>query len=310
LHSESTNTKMIKRKFSSYGPVNAKYEYCAPREELIQTAVNQLVGENSEQGGHYFTVWAPRQTGKTWVMWQTMYRINTLDNYTVICISVGILKDIEDRQQIFESFKRLLESELNREFPKFLKWDDLKSILSKEGPYSRSLSNMEDNRIKAVDLAAIAYGDPAKFVWSFGDGTYDSTTLYPSHEYAAFGTYNVCLSVSDPVSGEWDKFCNEITLKDTSFIAVPNYFANETDIEIAPNPFHNKTNIIITLQQPAKISVEVLDVMGNVIKILPAAELQEGTQVIPIENTLLKPGYYIVKIGINGEWYYRRVVGI
>ena len=56
------------RKFFSYGPVNCKVHFCVPRKEFIERAVIQLVGEEYEEGGHYFTVWAPRQTGKTWLM--------------------------------------------------------------------------------------------------------------------------------------------------------------------------------------------------------------------------------------------------
>ena len=56
------------RRFSSYGPVNPKLHYYAPRKELIEKAYTTLVGENPEEGGHYITVWAPRQYGKTWIM--------------------------------------------------------------------------------------------------------------------------------------------------------------------------------------------------------------------------------------------------
>jgi hypothetical protein len=50
-----------RRHFSSYGPVNTKTEYFVTRTELINRAILQLIGENSDEGGHYFTVWAPRQ---------------------------------------------------------------------------------------------------------------------------------------------------------------------------------------------------------------------------------------------------------
>ena len=56
------------RKFSSYGPVSTKLHYYAPRQALIDAAMGQLIGQDPDQGGHYITVWAPRQTGKTWVM--------------------------------------------------------------------------------------------------------------------------------------------------------------------------------------------------------------------------------------------------
>ncbi|MCP4108379.1 MAG: hypothetical protein GY749_23015, partial [Desulfobacteraceae bacterium] len=63
------------RKFSSYGPIDKDIHFYVPREERIKNAYMQLTGENPEKGGHYITVWAPRQTGKTWVMQQVVKRI-------------------------------------------------------------------------------------------------------------------------------------------------------------------------------------------------------------------------------------------
>ena len=63
------------RKFSSYGPVNTRLHYYAPREDLIETALTGLVGEDPDSGGHYIPVWGPRQTGKTRVMHQVLFRL-------------------------------------------------------------------------------------------------------------------------------------------------------------------------------------------------------------------------------------------
>jgi len=58
------------RRFCSYGPLDKDIHYYAPRENLIENAFTQLMGENPQKGGHYITTWAPRQCGKTWVMQQ------------------------------------------------------------------------------------------------------------------------------------------------------------------------------------------------------------------------------------------------
>ncbi|OQX01915.1 MAG: hypothetical protein BWK80_59005 [Desulfobacteraceae bacterium IS3] len=62
------------RRFHSYGPVDCSEHFCIPRKELIQNCTEQLAG-NPEKCGHYFTVWAPRQTGKTWLMLQVKKEI-------------------------------------------------------------------------------------------------------------------------------------------------------------------------------------------------------------------------------------------
>lgn len=62
------------RRFHSYGPVDRELHFCVPRTDLVDQCLNQLIG-HPEKGGHYFTIWAPRQTGKTWLMQQVSDRI-------------------------------------------------------------------------------------------------------------------------------------------------------------------------------------------------------------------------------------------
>ncbi len=64
------------RKFHSYGPVNCRHHFCVPRTELVQRCVEQLVG-TPDEGGHFFTIWSPRQCGKTWLMRQAAKHIET-----------------------------------------------------------------------------------------------------------------------------------------------------------------------------------------------------------------------------------------
>jgi len=49
------------RNFSSYGPLSIDRNFYAPREALIERGLTRLVGEISTDGGHYITIWAPRQ---------------------------------------------------------------------------------------------------------------------------------------------------------------------------------------------------------------------------------------------------------
>ena len=50
--------------------IDTEENYYAPRKELIEKTYTQLTGYDPHKGGHYFTVWAPRQTGKTGIMQQ------------------------------------------------------------------------------------------------------------------------------------------------------------------------------------------------------------------------------------------------
>jgi predicted AAA+ superfamily ATPase len=52
-----------------------------------------LLGENPSEGGHYITVWAPRQAGKTWVMQQILFKLKKDTQFDVLKINLQSLKD-------------------------------------------------------------------------------------------------------------------------------------------------------------------------------------------------------------------------
>jgi len=100
------------RKFSSYGPISTSLHYYAPRQALIERAVADLVGEDPTQGGHYITVWAPRQRGKTWIIQQALQRLRHDPQYAafdVVYLGLEHLKLEQDAAGIAQS----LASELS-----------------------------------------------------------------------------------------------------------------------------------------------------------------------------------------------------
>ena len=118
------------RKFSSYGPVDRDIHYHAPREELIENAYIQLVGEHPEKGGHYITVWAPRQAGKTWIMQQTLRKIREQGDFEFGIISMQSARKIGSEERILELFVRRLREWFERELPDIRTWDMLRSVFS------------------------------------------------------------------------------------------------------------------------------------------------------------------------------------
>ena len=102
------------RKFSSYGPVDIDMNYYVPRVELVKTAYNNLVGENPQKGGHYFTVWAPRQTGKTWVMQQILMQLKKDPRFHTLKINLEILKEKTDIGYIIDTIAFYIGQGLNK----------------------------------------------------------------------------------------------------------------------------------------------------------------------------------------------------
>ena len=118
------------RKFSSYGPVDKDLHYYAPRTALVEYAQNQLLGDDPTKGGHYITVWAPRQAGKSWVMREVIRQVKAEDEFEIGVINIQSAKTIEDDQYLLEVFVDKLQNVFNRDFPKIQRWAEILSLFT------------------------------------------------------------------------------------------------------------------------------------------------------------------------------------
>ena len=62
------------RRFHSYGPVDKDIHFAVPLTDLVTDCLNHIIGA-PDKCGHYFTIYAPRQTGKIWLMREVKQRI-------------------------------------------------------------------------------------------------------------------------------------------------------------------------------------------------------------------------------------------
>lgn len=105
------------RTFSSYGPVNPKLHYYAPRKELLDFGYGQLVGNSYEEGGHYITVWGSRQTGKSWALREILFRLKKDEKFHVLKINLENLKQTKDVSIILQNISESIGSGLNKTVP-------------------------------------------------------------------------------------------------------------------------------------------------------------------------------------------------
>jgi len=122
------------RRFHSYGPVDCEEHFCVPRQELIARCTEQLIGRPGK-GGHYFTIWAPRQTGKTWLMRQVKQEIEARygDQFIIGTMSVqGLIMEDDDPDEVFFRYTTKLFRESFRMKPaqaqNWGEWTDFFSI--------------------------------------------------------------------------------------------------------------------------------------------------------------------------------------
>lgn len=120
------------RRFSSYGQINPKLHYYAPRTGLIEQAYTQLLGEHPEEGGHYITVWAPRQTGKSTVLLEAAQKLRQHEEHDVVLITMESAKYEEDPQVVLRMFVRELQFKMNYPLPNISSWEDFPLIFHRE----------------------------------------------------------------------------------------------------------------------------------------------------------------------------------
>ncbi|MCP4696488.1 MAG: AAA family ATPase [Gammaproteobacteria bacterium] len=120
------------RSFSSYGAVNAKLHYHAPRSSLIELVYSRLTGKDSDEGGHYITVWGSRQTGKTWVMQQVLFRLQQDERFDVATIVLQSMGAEQDVRAVTGYIATNLARALNKPMPRPDTLEAFEALFSRE----------------------------------------------------------------------------------------------------------------------------------------------------------------------------------
>ena len=155
------------RHFHSYGPVINKLHFCVARNDLIKQCAKQLLGDPQE-GGHYFTIWAPRQNGKTWLIQEVKKQLDvyqTTDFITGVMSMQGVILKDEEPADAFLSHAPLLMWEtfgLKIETPS--DWGAFRQIFSsKDGLFNQPvilfIDEFDSLPAKVIDLLVTLFRD-------------------------------------------------------------------------------------------------------------------------------------------------------
>jgi hypothetical protein len=120
------------RRFSSYGPIDRELHYYVPRQELIDKAAQQLKGYNPNKGGHYITVWAPRQTGKTWIMQEVVFSLRQENQFDVVILPLQHLSNVTDVNRVAQVLGRELMEKLSLEKLTINTLEDFRLLFKRE----------------------------------------------------------------------------------------------------------------------------------------------------------------------------------
>jgi hypothetical protein len=103
------------REFSSYGPIDTDLHYSVPRTALIEQTLAHLKGKVPNKGGHYITIWGPRQTGKTWIMQEVFFKLQKDSQFEVVILSVQFLDSVTEVNQVAQLIAQELTEKLHLE---------------------------------------------------------------------------------------------------------------------------------------------------------------------------------------------------
>jgi hypothetical protein len=97
--------------------------------------MDQMIGQPNK-GGHYFTLWAPRQTGKTWLMREVTQLIEHAypDQFIIGMMSMQgvIMQESEPPDAFLKRIPRLMRQNLSVDVPQPDSWEGLPWLFSKD----------------------------------------------------------------------------------------------------------------------------------------------------------------------------------
>ena len=125
------------RHFSSYGPVNEHDHFSVPRQKLVSRCASQLVAPGEQDGGHFFTIWAPRQTGKTWLIRQARAQIQLEYPHEFIVAEMSMQGVVLEKncvaEEFLDSIPLLFSETFHIELPSSpSSWNEWKVLFSKK----------------------------------------------------------------------------------------------------------------------------------------------------------------------------------
>ncbi len=99
--------------------------YYAPRQALIDSARQHLLGDDPAKGGHYITVWAPRQSGKSWIIIEAYRMLRRDSRFDTVILPLQTLNIETDINRVAHILARDVAKILKLEPPTVDGLDDL-----------------------------------------------------------------------------------------------------------------------------------------------------------------------------------------
>lgn len=146
-----------------------------------------------------------------------------------------------------------------------------------------------------TDFIGATAGNPKRNSWDFDDGEVDTTTTSPTHVYTETGTYNVCYTVTDPVTHQEDVYCEDVVIEATGIEDFENQTAN-IKLNVYPNPCNDFTFVSYQISKTSDVEIGIFDVAGNKIATKQTNRQSKGAYRIKWFVGGLSSGVYVIKL--------------
>jgi len=128
------------------------------------------------------------------------------------------------------------------------------------------------------------------YSWNYGDGGTGNIAL-GAHTYAASGTYNVCLTMTNQL-GCTGTFCMPVTV---TIVGIQEQTAENFNLNIFPNPANGSVNLSFNLIKPSEVSIELYDILGS--KYYTESQSKNsGINTTSIDLSNYNTGVYFIKL--------------
>ena len=156
-----------------------------------------------------------------------------------------------------------------------------------------------------------------EYLWNFGDGE-TAMGRTPSHRYANYGKYNICLYINDDALGCNSSYCEEVGLDSNGYLLKNKGFLlrvldgsfigleEESDVTESLNIYPNPTRNSIQIESSVFINsmnYEILDING---KIREKGTVDESNKAIGLSN--IQPGMYFIRLWNSKQFFVKRII--
>ncbi len=169
---------------------------------------------------------------------------------------------------------------------------------------------IDSTQANTVYLIENSVGNNLTYFWDFDDGN-TSNQQIPTHTYNSFGTFNICLTVSDSIGSCVDIFCMLVQLDSInktflgySVIVVPDPFGiysglnneenNNIETNIYPNPASSKIYVELS-RWGTSATITMFNVVGQVLS-REVISLNPGKNTVVLDLNNYHKGLYLLRI--------------